>query len=758
MRPGHPFIGPRPFEEADAELFFGRENEIAALTAEVLSTQIVLLFASSGSGKSSLVSAGLMPAMRDEGFKVSQARLNTLASVDGQPPVDSLCEAIKNSALGSSTERPSLLILDQFEEVLTALTYAELRTLSDTVYSTMTGNPLARIVISFREEYLARIDMLFNKVTEASVVYFHLDRLSRVGALEAFERSLDTVGFQVAPESGELFLQKLAPPAQRQRSEVGFEPLYLQLLGSQLWESISNRGSAGTSPDADGPGDVHRVVTVMDIHHLVDFDQAIEVFYDSTISQVCESHKVTEKAMRDWIDAELVTADETRSMVRRQANETEGLRTSAIDDLVKHGLLRTEPRGEDLWIELAHDQLVERVREFNRTWWAGRVYALLRHRDQRRDIAIAASRWDLQRWLQSRTMLWSLATGVRESGIQLSRRYGHWLPFAKKRSDGELDRLALRAFVLTGTMINSAVFLYRSAANPEAPTALTLSVVEGLDADAAKGRLQATALNLGRTNQLLSAANVFVTAAWARLLSRLLTRSVVGAPPVNRRRRWYVAVLFCTDVGLTLLRWAVRNGVIKSCLDPVGQTQRSRALSRGEAGVVRRCMSLEDAASWSRDHPVLLVLDWRNEVNGTRAFERFLNREVPLYESALRARGAIAVWCCRADVRRRGWRDAISGIGFPSRGQRTYYVIEHGSVVAWRMVRELEFPPLEDTTEGTGNEPDAQAQVLRIQNKKRFIEILTSLIVSSEARPSWWGEYTEQYFKTRHGRQHRKGT
>jgi hypothetical protein len=501
------------------------------------------------------------------------------------------------------------------------------------------------------------------------------------------------------------------------------------------------------------------VVTVMDIRNLVDFDQAIEVFYDSTISQVCESHDVTEKAMRDWIDGELVTADETRSMVRRQANETNGLRTSALDDLVKHGLLRTEPRGEDLWIELAHDQLVERVREFNRTWWAGRVYALLRHRDKRRDIAIAASRWDLQRWAQSRATLWSLATGVRESGIQLSRRYGHWLPFAKKRSDRELDRLALRAFVLTGTLINSAVFLYRSATTPTVPSALTLTDVEGLDAEAAKRRLQATALNLGRTNQLLAAANVFVTAVWARLLSRLLTRSVVGAPPVNRRRRWYVAVLFSADVGLTLLRWAVRNGLIKSCLDPVGQTQRSRALSRGEAEVVRRCISLEDVALWSRDHPVLLVLDWRNKVDGTRAFERFLNQEVPLYESALRTRGAIAAWCFRADVRRRGCRDAISGIGLPSRGLRTYYMIERGSVVAWRMMRDLEFPvQLQDnTTEATGNVPRAQGQVLPVQNEKRFIQILTSLIVSSEAMPSWWGEYTEQYFRTTLSRRHRKG-
>jgi conflict system STAND superfamily ATPase len=761
MGQGHPFIGPRPFEEADAKAFFGRENEIAALTAEVVSTQIVLLYASSGSGKSSLINAGLIPAMRSEGFKASQARLNTLVSGDSQRPVDLLCEAVRNSALQSSTERPSLLVLDQFEEIIVAATYTELFTLAETVYSTMAENLLARIVISFREEYLARVDALFNRVTEASVVHFHLDRLSRPGALEAFDRSLDTVGFQVEPEAAELFLQKLAPPTERQRSEVGFEPLYLQLLGSQLWSSISNPGSTGTSLDADGRSDVRPVVTVTDVRLLVDFDQAIEIFYNSTISQVCESHHLTQKTMRDWIDRELVTADETRSMVRRQLDETEGLPTSALDDLVKQGLLRTEPRGEDLWIELAHDQLVERVREFNRIWWDGRMYTRLRHRDTRYQIAAAASNLDLQRWLFSRIGIWNLASGVRESGIQLSRRYGRLLPFAKKRPQHELDRLALRAFVLGGTLVNTAFSLYRSATTPysDVPETLKVTGIEGLDAEAAKRRLQATALNLGDTTQLLGAANVFVTAAWARLLSRLLTRSAIGAQPANRRRWLYVGVLFGTDAGLTLLRWAVRNGVIKNCLDPAGQMQ--RALGGAEVVAVRRCMNLEDAASWSRDRPVLLVLDWRSKADGTRAFERFLNQEVPLYEKALRARGAITAWCCRADVQRRGWRDGISGIGLPSRDERTYYMIERGNVVAWRMVRYPEFPVQlqANSREATGSVGGAQAQALAIQTEKRFIEILTSLIVSSEARPpwSWLGEAREGYFRAGLRRRNRKG-
>jgi hypothetical protein len=753
-----PFIGPRPFTEADAKIFFGRESELAALTAEVLSTQIVLLYASSGSGKSSLINAGLVPVMRGEDFKVSQVRVNTLASSDEQPPVDLLSKAIRNSALQGSTQ-PSLLVLDQFEEIMVAVTYAELDEVSETVYDTMARNPLARVVISFREEYLARVGALFTKASEVSIGNFHLDRLSGVGALEAFERSLGTVGFGVKEEAGQLFLEKLAGPTQRHGAEVGFEPLYLQLLGSQLWSSIANRGPAGKSPNADGVDNAHPAVTVADVHGLVDFDQAIELFYNTSISRVCMLHHVAEKFMRDWIDQKLVTPDETRSMVRRQENETEGLQTSALDDLVEHGLLRTEPRGEDLWLELAHDQLVERVRGFNRIWWTGRVYALLRDRGERRGIAVSASTWDLQRWGQSRLMLWTLSTGIRESGMQLSQRYGHLLPFSRKHPNGELDRLALRAFVLGGTLVNSALYFYRFSTETDIPATIpqfAFTDVEGLDAETAKRRLQATALNLGRTDQLLATANVVVAVGWVRSLSRVSTRfarSAGGAPPKEwpRRRWWYAGVLGFADVALTLLRWAVRNGLIVNCLDPAYETGRSRPLGRADAAVVRRCMRLEDAASWSRESPVLLVLDWRSEVDSTSEFERFVSREVPLYESALRSRGAIAAWCCRGDVRRRGWRDGISGIGYPSRGQRIYYMIEHGNVVAWRTVKSYELPGqgrADSNKEGTA--PRAQGQGILIEN--RFIDILTTLIVSSETAKTQWRENGETYLRARRSR------
>lgn len=737
-----PFIGPRPFAEVDAELFFGRENELAALSAEVVSVQIVLLYAPSGSGKSSLINAGLTPAMRGDGFEVSQVRLNTLAPSNGQTRVDALSGAIRESALSSSAERPSLLILDQFEEIVVALTYAELRALAETMARLMAENPLARIVLSFREEYLARVNVLFGKAIETSVGNFHLDRLSKPGAVEAFERSLDTVGFQVEREAEELFLEKLTPPTRRLRSEGALEPLYFQLLGSQLWSSIESRGPMRAADESGTLNDAGPIVTAADIRSLVDFDQAIEVFYNSTISRVCAARRVSEKTARDWIDRELVTPDETRSMVRRQADETEGLPTRVLDDLVRDGLLRTEPRGDDLWIELAHDQLVERVREFNRVWWTGRVYLSLLDGSDRASMAIDASKADIQKWIASRMSLWTAVSGMRESGMQLSRWSGRWIPF-RRASSGEIDRLSLRAFVLVGTLVNSAVYLYRSQTAPSVPG--VINEVDGLDPETAKRKLQATALNLGRTDQVLAAANVFVTFSWALLLSRLQPGSGTGVARKDGRRRIYAGILITADIGLSLLRWSIRRGLLWNCLDHAQPVPLARAKEGAKADMVRRCMSLEEAASWSQENPVLLVVDWRGEMNGTTEFERFRNRELPFYENALNVRGAVVAWCCRADVRRRGWRDAVSGIGFPWRGQRTYYMVERGHVVAWRTVKSYELPMR--IQEGAAEEQNGSSQVGAQQAaiEERFRAILAALIVTSEAVPSYWRELGEQF-------------
>jgi conflict system STAND superfamily ATPase/tetratricopeptide repeat protein len=60
----NPFPGLRPFETEEYRLFFGREGQSDALLARLQRTRFLAVVGTSGSGKSSLIRAGLMPALR----------------------------------------------------------------------------------------------------------------------------------------------------------------------------------------------------------------------------------------------------------------------------------------------------------------------------------------------------------------------------------------------------------------------------------------------------------------------------------------------------------------------------------------------------------------------------------------------------------------------------------------------------------------------------------------------------------------------
>src|SRR5512134_3544251 len=64
------YVGPRPFERSERNLFFGRDRETSELLSLVVSSRVVLCYAPSGAGKTSLMNAGLQPRLEQEGFEV----------------------------------------------------------------------------------------------------------------------------------------------------------------------------------------------------------------------------------------------------------------------------------------------------------------------------------------------------------------------------------------------------------------------------------------------------------------------------------------------------------------------------------------------------------------------------------------------------------------------------------------------------------------------------------------------------------------
>src|SRR3712207_9365124 len=68
----NPFIGPRPFSQdtQHQRLFFGRDRETDEIASLIFTHQLVLVYAQSGTGKTSIFNAKVIPRLKENGFDV----------------------------------------------------------------------------------------------------------------------------------------------------------------------------------------------------------------------------------------------------------------------------------------------------------------------------------------------------------------------------------------------------------------------------------------------------------------------------------------------------------------------------------------------------------------------------------------------------------------------------------------------------------------------------------------------------------------
>ena len=179
--PGEPpFKGLQSFDETDAEWFFGREAVIARLVDRLRSEPFLALVGASGSGKSSVVRAGLVPSVRGAGHK-SHAGRHVFVITPGARPLESLA-AIVSEQCGLSTTsqhllrelgrnpralrlhlearltpggRP-LLVVDQFEELFTLCRDAfEREVFVDNLLAAAEPDGPANLIIALRADFYA---------------------------------------------------------------------------------------------------------------------------------------------------------------------------------------------------------------------------------------------------------------------------------------------------------------------------------------------------------------------------------------------------------------------------------------------------------------------------------------------------------------------------------------------------------------------------------------------------------------------------
>src|SRR5215211_6768649 len=110
-----PFKGLASFEVEDAEFFFGRERLVAAMVARLAGAPFMGIVGPSGSGKSSALRAGLLPALAS-GVLPGSERWGLALLRPGEHPLRALGHA---TAYAAPRDR-HVVAVDQFEETFTA--------------------------------------------------------------------------------------------------------------------------------------------------------------------------------------------------------------------------------------------------------------------------------------------------------------------------------------------------------------------------------------------------------------------------------------------------------------------------------------------------------------------------------------------------------------------------------------------------------------------------------------------------------------
>ncbi|WP_437570381.1 nSTAND1 domain-containing NTPase [Sorangium sp. So ce542] len=264
-----PFAGLSAFQEVDADRFFGREDDIAGMVARLKSQPLLAIVGASGVGKSSLVRAGIIPALKRSGagwaslvLRPGREPMAALADLLGHPALREEAEAkteddvpaalARDPARGQRIERlraePGylgaalrawsarnqrrvVLFVDQFEELYTLSCDARDRA---AFFSCLEGvaddasSPL-RVILSTRSDFIERVaeDRRFMAGVTRGLVF--LSPIGREGLRDALLKPIQAARYEIEdPAMVDGILDVL-------EATHGALPL-LQFTAARLWD------------------------------------------------------------------------------------------------------------------------------------------------------------------------------------------------------------------------------------------------------------------------------------------------------------------------------------------------------------------------------------------------------------------------------------------------------------------------------------------------------------------------------------------
>ncbi|MET7738129.1 hypothetical protein ABZT02_43620 [Streptomyces sp. NPDC005402] len=147
-----PYRGLARFEPADRHLFFGRERMVEQLRQLVRDHRFAVLFGASGSGKSSLLRAGLIPALRDEIARDSGPAVLRVLTPGPRP-----AQTYGHLLAPAEDEPESWVVVDQFEEAFTLCRDREERArFIDLLLAARDPASRLRVLVTVRADFYAR--------------------------------------------------------------------------------------------------------------------------------------------------------------------------------------------------------------------------------------------------------------------------------------------------------------------------------------------------------------------------------------------------------------------------------------------------------------------------------------------------------------------------------------------------------------------------------------------------------------------------
>ena len=150
-----PYIGLRPFGEREAVLFFGRDQHIRELLSKLEGKQrFIAVLGASGTGKSSLVRAGVVPALHRGALASAGHSWNVCIFKPGDAPLTNLAqELIKHPGWMDSDDRADAVASLSASLAMSPLALTELYRQKTAVFD---GQALLLVVDQFEEIFRYR--------------------------------------------------------------------------------------------------------------------------------------------------------------------------------------------------------------------------------------------------------------------------------------------------------------------------------------------------------------------------------------------------------------------------------------------------------------------------------------------------------------------------------------------------------------------------------------------------------------------------